>query len=273
MNCEGLKANRGNRLWTDQPDYRKGTLYALTTAALLALQAPCAAPAARTLNSPDLMALTQIALLFSVPLLIVHREGQRDFAAILLDVREWPKLAVVSLVGATGLAFYNIGLSSTHPIITAAILNLAPFWGAVVAFVISKRSMPVPPLMFAGCFAAAFCGAMTIAWSQIEIERNVLARDAIESFLHSRWIYALPAPLFLTLGGTLVFKWFSQFEEPAVIAANFMVSSLFLIPIALVASDLGRLFHLSEQSAAAILLLVFGTLASLAAGRVFFSWL
>jgi drug/metabolite transporter (DMT)-like permease len=248
---EGLEATRGRRPPSGPPDYRKGTLYALSTATLLALQAPCAAPAARNLNSLDFMAFTQFALLFSVPLLIIPSESRRDFAAILLDVRKWPKLAALFLVGATGLVFYNIGLSSTHPIITAAILNLTPFWGAVVAFVVSKRSMPVPPFMFAGCLAVAFCGAMAIAWSQMDFGRNALARDVIESFLHSRWIYALPAPIFFTLGGTLVFKWFSEFEEPAAIAANFMVSSLVLIPIALVASDFGRQSHLGEQSAVA----------------------
>jgi drug/metabolite transporter (DMT)-like permease len=267
---EEPKETRGRRLPVGQPDYRKGTLYALATATLLALQAPCAAPAARNLNSLDFMALTQFALLFSIPLLIVRSECRRDFTAILFDVRKWPKLAAVFLVGATGLAFYNIGLSSTHPIITAAILNLTPFWGALVAFVVSKRSMPISSLMFAGCFALAFSGAMAIAWSQIDVERNALARDVIESFLHSRWIYALPAPIFFTLGGTLVFKWFSDFEEPAAIAANFAVSSLVLIPVALVASDFGRESHLSEQSAVAVLLLLFGTLASAAAGRVFY---
>jgi drug/metabolite transporter (DMT)-like permease len=270
MTREGLQITRRSRPPLSKPDYRNGTLYALATAILLALQAPCAAPAARNLGSLDFLAFTQFALLFSVPFLIVTSESLRDFAAILLGVQYWPKLAAVFLVGATGLAFYNIGLSSTHPIITAAILNLTPFWGALVAFVVSKRSMPVPPLTFAFCFGVAFLGATAIAWSQMDIEGHVLARDVIESFLHSRWIYALPAPIFFTLGGTLVFKWFSNFEEAAAIAANFVVSSLILIPVALLASDFGRQSQLGEQSAAAILLLLFGMLASSAAGRVFY---
>jgi hypothetical protein len=130
--------------------------------------------------------------------------------------------------------------------------------------------MPIRSLSFVGCFALAFCGAMAIAWSQIDVEGHVLVRDVLESFLQSRWIYALPAPIFFTLGGTLVFNWFSEFEDSAAIAANFAVSSLVLIPIALVASDFGRQSHLSEQSAIAVLLLLFGTLASSAAGRVFY---
>jgi hypothetical protein len=70
------------------------------------------------------------------------------------------------------------------------------------------------------------------------------------------------------LNGTLVFKWFSDFDESAAVAANFVVSSLFLIPVAVATSNFGA--QLSEQSALAILLLLFGTLASSAAGRVFY---
>ena len=68
----------------------------------------------------------------------------------------------------------------------------------------------------------------------------------------------------------MVFKWFSEFDEQAAIAANFVVSSLVLIPVALVMSDFGRQSHLTEQSKVAILLLLVGTLANSAAGRVFY---
>ena len=88
--------------------------------------------------------------------------------------------------------------------------------------------------------------------------------------MHSKWIYALPMPIFFALSGTLVFKWFSEFEEQAIIAANFVVSSVVLIPVALVMSGFGRQSHLSEQSTFAILLLLAGTLAASAAGRVFY---
>jgi drug/metabolite transporter (DMT)-like permease len=129
----GVRANLETK--TPRVDYRLGTLYALATAILLALQPPFSAPAARNLTSMDFIGLTQCALLFSVPLLIARADSRRDFAAILLDVRYWPKLAVVFAVGVIGLALYDIGLSSAHPIITAAILNLTPFWAALVAFV------------------------------------------------------------------------------------------------------------------------------------------
>jgi drug/metabolite transporter (DMT)-like permease len=260
--------------WSESPrcsiDYRLGTFYAIATAVLVSFQVPFSALAARSLGSLDFMAFTQLALLFSIPLLILRADSRRDFAAIVFRVRNWPKLAVIFLVGVAGLKLYDIGLSSTHPIITAAVLNLSPFWAALIAFIVSKRSISVSPLAFFAGFLVAFFGAMAIAWSQIDLDSKVLTRDVVESFIHSKWIYALPMPAFFALSGTLVYQWFSDFDEPAAIAANFVVSSLVLIPLAVVTSDFGRPENLSEQSAIAILLLLVGTLASSAAGRVFY---
>jgi drug/metabolite transporter (DMT)-like permease len=251
-------------------DYRLGTFYAIATAVLVSFQEPFSALAARSLGSLDFMAFTQLALLFSIPLLILRADSRRDFAAIVFGVRNWPKLAVIFLVGVAGLTLYDVGLSSTHPIITAAVLNLSPFWAALIALLVSKRSISVSPFTFFACFLVAFCGAMAIAWSQIDVDSKVLARDVISSFIHSRWIYALPMPAFFALSGTLVYQWFSDFDEPAAIAANFVVSSLVLIPLAALTSDFGQASQLSQQSAVAILLLLVGTLASSAAGRVFY---
>lgn len=252
------------------PDYRRGTVLALTTATCLAVQEPFSALAARNLSATDFLGFTQCALLMSVPVLVMRADRRRDFVAILLDIRNWPRLAVVFFVGVIGLALYDIGLSSAHPIITAAILNLSPFWAALVAYVVSKRSTSASPIVFFGCFIAAFCGAMAVAWSQIDVARNVLLDDVLESIMRSRWIYAVPMPIFFALSGTLVFKWFSKFDEQAAIAANFVVSSIVLIPVAFVMSDFGRQSHLTEQSTVAILLLLAGTLAASAAGRVLY---
>jgi hypothetical protein len=103
-------------------DYRSGTFYAIATAFLVSFQAPFSALATRTLGSLDFMAFTQFALLFSIPLLILRADAGRDFAGIVFGIQHWPKLAVIFLVGASGLTLYDVGLSSTHPIITAAVL-------------------------------------------------------------------------------------------------------------------------------------------------------
>ncbi len=254
----------------DQLDYGQGTLYAIGAAVLLAVQEPFSALAARSLTSLDFMALTQVALLLSLPLLLSQADSRRDFTAILLNVRQWPKLAVIFLVGVTGLELYDVGLSSAHPIITAGVLNISPFWAALVAFAVSRRTISVSPVAFWTCFLVAFCGAMAIAWSQIDVDNRLLTRDVITSLLHSRWIYALPMPAFFALSGTLVFKWFPEFDEAASIGANFFVSAAILIPVAAISAHFGPSLRLSEQSAGAIGLLLLGTLAASAAGRLLY---
>ena len=252
-------------------DYGLGIVYAIATAALLALQEPFSALAARTLSSLDFMALTQLALLFSLPFLLSRATSRRDFAAILLDIRQWPKLAVIFLVGLAGLALYDVGLSSAHPIITAAVLNLSPFWAALVAFAVSRRSIAISPWMFWMSFVVAFCGAMAIAWSQIDADGHAVLRDVIDSLVHSKWIYAVPMPVFFALSGTLVYKWLWGYDEAGAIGANFVVSALVLLPAAGFGSSLGQnASHLSERFTVAIVLLLAGTLAASAAGRLFY---
>ena len=97
-----------------------------------------------------------------------------------------------------------------------------------------------------------------------------LASDIIESMLHSRWSYAIPIPIFFALSGSLVGKWFSDFDESAAIAANFIVSSFILIPSILAMSRFRPAFPVDEHTLPAILLLLLGTLAAAAAGRVFY---
>ena len=125
---------------TGRADYRNGALYALVTATLLALQEPFSALAARSLSSSYFIGFTQIALLSSVPLLIARRDSRRDFFALLGDIGNIAKLAILLMIGIAGLLLYNIGLSSAHPIITAAVLNLSPFWAALVALIISRAN-------------------------------------------------------------------------------------------------------------------------------------
>jgi len=117
--ASGRTERPGERLvrklaWTrDGAGYGLGTLYAVASAFLLAVQEPFSALAARRLSWLDFMALTQAALLVSLPFLIATRHSRRDFAAILRDVRQWPKLAVIFLMGIGGLALYDVGLANS----------------------------------------------------------------------------------------------------------------------------------------------------------------
>jgi drug/metabolite transporter (DMT)-like permease len=256
---------RGQRV-----DYRLGAVHALIAASLLALQEPFSALAARKLPSADFVAFTQASLLASIPLLIVRPEARTDFVRLLATVRAWPKLAALFAIGLAGLELYDLGLSSAHPIITAAVLNLSPFWAAVVALFVSRKRLPGSPAVFLACFSFAFLGAMAIAWSQINLSSAKLASDVIESALHSHWIYALPMPLMFALSGTLVYVWFRDYDEGAVIGANFLVSAAVLIPLAVLRAQAHSETHVTPAAAPAIVLLLIGTLASSAAGRVFY---
>jgi hypothetical protein len=212
-------------------NYKIGAVYSLITAVLFSIQEPFSALAAKSLTSSEFICLTQIALLLSVPLLTVGRASRHDFAAVLFDVRNWGKLAILFAVGITGLFLYNIVLSSAHPFITAGVLNLLPFWAALVTLAISRKSIPGSPALFFSCFAVAFCGAMAIAWSQLSGTSASRLQDVVNGILHSRWIYALPVPIFFALSGTLIGKWFRGLDESGVIAANFVVSAAILTPI------------------------------------------
>ena len=251
------------------PNYGLGMSYALLTAALLALQEPFSALAARKLSAFDFLAFTQVSLLLSIPLLLARPRGRQDFVTILTSPAYWPKLLILLGVGAAGLALYDVALSSAHPIITAAVLNLSPFWAALVARVVSGRSTPRPRAVFVGCFVVAFAGAMIVALSQIEADPSALKRDLLHSLLHSRWALALPMPVFFALSGTLVYEWFRDFDEGAAISANFLVSAAVLIPLALLVAH-GKSSSVTVDDAPAIFLLLIGTLASSAAGRLFY---
>ena len=161
-----LQPSRGGQQKSvPKADYRQGAYYGIATATLMALQAPFSALAARKVAPWDFIAFTQIALVASIPLLLARPEARRDFVALLTTLRNWPKFVVLLAVGLGGLALYDIGLKNAHPIATAAVLNLSPFWAAVVAFVISRKRIPGSAMMFFGCFLFAFVGAMAIAWS------------------------------------------------------------------------------------------------------------
>jgi drug/metabolite transporter (DMT)-like permease len=252
------------------PDYRAGAAYAVVTAALLALQEPFSALAARKLQSLDFLAFTQIALVVSIPLLLARPGARRDFVTILTTAANWPKLAALFGVGCAGLLLYDVALSSAHPIITAAVLNLSPFWAALVARIVSRKNIPRPRIVFILCFVTAFAGAMMVAFSQIDSDASALKRDLLYSLFHSRWALALPMPIFFALSGTLVYEWFRTYDEAAAIASNFILSAAVLIPGTILFAHGAIMPRLTDADAPAIFLLLIGTLASSAAGRVFY---
>jgi hypothetical protein len=211
-------------------NYQLGSLYSVITAFLYATQEPFSFPAARHLSTLQFIALTQISLLVSLPLLTGPPASRRDFVALLRKPANYGYLAVIFAIGMSGLLLYNFGLSNAHPIIISAILNLSPFWAALVALVLAGVPIPISRATFFGCFAGAFIGAMAVAWSQLGDAGMSTIGQVADNFVRGSWVYAVPVPLCSALGGTLVGKWFGSYDESAAIAANFLAANVILIP-------------------------------------------
>jgi drug/metabolite transporter (DMT)-like permease len=247
-------------------NYQLGSLYSVITAFLYATQEPFSFPAARHLNTLQFVALTQVSLLVSLPLLLSRSTSRRDFLALVRKPINYGYLAVIFAIGMTGLLLYNFGLSNAHPIIISAILNLSPFWAALVALVLARVPIPISRATFFGCFAGAFTGAMAVAWSQLSDAGMSTIGQLADNFVHGSWVYAIPVPLASALGGTLVGKWFASYDESAAIAANFLTANVILIPGCL--AILYWRGELQFDQLSPILLMIFGTIVAASIGRV-----
>jgi hypothetical protein len=206
-----------------------GSTYALAASLLIAAQAPLSSPAAQQLSVFQFIFLTQIALLVSVPLLLISADGRRGLVGALGSMANYWKLAVIFAVSAAGLVLYNVSLSHAHPVVVVAILNLAPFWGALVALLLSRTPIPVSPIVFFLCAAVAFLGAIAVAWSQTKDGSGL-----VTELLKGSWLFALPIPIFTVLSASLMSKWFSDLNASGVIAANILVGCAVLIPVTVV---------------------------------------
>jgi drug/metabolite transporter (DMT)-like permease len=212
--------------------------------------------------------LTQVALVMSLPLLIVGGKSRRDLVLLLGNAANYFKFGVLFLIGMAGLLLFKLGLSNAHPIIISAIINLQPFFAALVALLIAKVPIPVSPAIFFGCLVSAFLGAMAIAWSQVgEANQPDLSKLA-ESAMHGTWLYAIPVPICSALGGTLICKWFAKYDESAAMAANFAVSALVLIPTAGCILYWRSELHFGQI--VPVILMIAGTIIAASVGRVLY---
>jgi len=249
-------------------NYKLGSIYAVVTALLLSVQEPFSFLAAKRLSVTQFVFLTQVALLMSIPLLMSREKSRRDLVLLLGNAATYGKLGVLFLIGMLGLFLFKLALSNAHPIIISAIINLQPFFAALVALLIARVPIPVSPTIFFGCLISAFLGAMAIAWSQVgEANRPDLSQLA-ESAMHGTWLYAIPVPICSALGGTLVCKWFAKYDESAAIAANFFVAALVLIPAA------GLILYWRSEldfgQFVPVILMIAGTIVVASVGRVLY---
>ncbi len=244
-----------------------GTVYAIVTAALIATQPPLSSAAAQAFSTVKFVFLTQVGLLAAVPLLLVSQQSRRDCRALLGSASNYGRLAAVFAVGAAALLLYNFSLAGAHPVIVVAVLNLAPFWGALVALVLMRVPIPVSPPVFFGCFVCAFLGATAIAWSQAAGEGRS-SGELFSTLARGAWLYAIPIPIFTTLSATLTSKWFSDHDPSAAVVANFVVGAAVIVPV-----TLGIMLWKGEpifRDAFAAGLMIVGVILADAVGRVFY---
>jgi hypothetical protein len=117
---------------------------------------------------------------------------------------------------------------------------------------------------FFGCLAAAFIGAMFVAWSQLGAQSH--HGDMLSNLLKGSWVFAIPIPILSALNGTLIGKWFADYEESASIAVNFLVPAVVLIPF--MALGIGQQGGFGHFEWTAVLLMVLGTIVAASLGRV-----
>jgi hypothetical protein len=249
-------------------NYKLGSFCAVVTALLLSVQEPFSFLAAKRLSVTQFVFLTQVALLMSIPLLIARSRSRRDLVLLLGNTSNYLRFGVLFLIGLVGLLMFKLGLSNAHPIIISAIINLQPFFAALVALIIARVPIPVSPAIFFGCLISAFLGAMTVAWSQVGETNRLDLSQLAESAIHGSWLYAVPVPICSALGGTLVCKWFAKYDESAAIAANFAVSAFLVIPAA------GFLLVWRSQlhfgGVVPVILMTIGTIVAASLGRVLY---
>lgn len=115
---------------------------------------------------------------------------------------------ILLLVGLGNHVLYFLALSKAHPITIAAVMNLSPFWAAMVASVVAKKTIPTAYGVFSGCLAGAFAGAMLIALSQ-----NKDATSSLNNLggLSPYWLFAVPVIVAIPI---FVFSWQARKGKP-----------------------------------------------------------
>jgi drug/metabolite transporter (DMT)-like permease len=214
--------------------------------------------------------VSQFALLLSLPLLLWKRQARVDIFRSFRERNSALKLAILFAIGLLGLVLYNVGLRNAHPMTVSAILNLSPFWAALVARLVVKKPIPVSAPFFFGCLLVAFVGVLTIAWSQSDPGKAFSFERFSKDVLHGRAAWALPVPALLALNATLMGKWFAKEDTMGVVAANFVVSAGLIVPGALLIAYRHGDLAAGAQHPLPIALLVVGTLISAALGRALY---
>ncbi len=245
-----------------------GGVYAIGAAAVLATQAPLSLLAAQRLSVPLYICVTQAVLLLCVPFMIRTPRSREQFLSLVSSASHLGKFAILLLIGLAGILLYVLGLGRGNPIVISAVLNLDPFWAAIVAYLIAGKGIPTSLLSFTLCLVAAVAGAMLLAMSQTNAHSLSLQMFNSDSILAAT--VALPVPVLWALSGTFMSKWFSNYDEYACVAVTFAMAGAVVIPVALGVAYFRSGLHVASGALTAIGLLVIATILAAAIGRVLY---
>ena len=245
-----------------------GAIYALATAGLLASQSPLSFLAAKRLSVPVFISVTELVLLFCVPFMIRSQRAREHFRTSISSLSNVGKYAVLLLIGLIGILLYAMGLGKGHPIVIAAVLNLDPFWAAIIAYLIAGKTIPTSLSLFTLCLLLAFSGAMLLAISQTD-SHSISMRMFDSNSLFAAGL-ALPVPILWALSGSLVGKWFSNYDEYACVAVTFVMAAVVVVPVALAVAYAQSGLKIAEDALPAVALLTVGTILATALGRVLY---
>jgi hypothetical protein len=257
---------KGEFVSQPKADFRLGAIYAIVTAVLLATQSPFSALTAKHLSTAKFIGVTEAVLLLCVPFMLTTRDRRADFRALLSSRGNVAKLFLLLLIGLLSLLCYVAGLNRGNPVVIAAMLNLDPFWAALIAYLVTKKSIPNSLPVFAGCLSVAFAGTVLIAISQSDGGALSLSNLRVDTL--SGALLALPVPIFTALSGTFVGKWFSDYDESATIAVTFTMAAAVVIPAALVVAYAQSDLRIRADALPALALLAVGTVLAVGIGRV-----
>jgi drug/metabolite transporter (DMT)-like permease len=253
---------------TGESNLFKGGLYALATAALLATQAPLSLLGAKRLSVAEFISVTELVLLLCVPFMLRTQRSREHFLALISSVSNLGKFGVLLLIGLIGIVLYAFGLGRGHPIVISAVLNLDPFWAAIIAYLVAGKKIPTSFLTFTLCLAAAFVGAMLLAISQADTPSLSLEIFDSGSLLAAG--LALPVPVLWALSGSLVGKWFADIDESACIAVTFITAAAVVVPVTLAMAYAQSSLRITTDLLPAIALLAAGTILATGFGRVLY---
>ena len=131
------------------------------------------------------------------------------------------------LIGLIGIVLYAFGLGRGHPIVISAVLNLDPFWAAIIAYLIAGKKIPTSLWTFTLCLAVAAGTILATGFGRVLYQKALTVTDNNNGFVS---IFFLLIPAFTCLLSLWMSRWISELK--------FTVGPLFFLGLGLIAAPI-----------------------------------